>query len=53
MIPQLSVSGWGRILGTLIVVFAELLSNGLGVFLNVVHELITPLSPSEASVDIY
>lgn len=36
-----------------IAVFAELLSNGGGVFLNVVHELFAPLSPSEASVDIY
>lgn len=34
-------------------VFAELLSNGRGVFLNVVHELFAPLSLSEASVDIY
>lgn len=35
-----------------IVVCAELLSNGLGVFLDVVHELVAPLSSSEASVDI-
>lgn len=35
-----------------IVVCTELLSNGLGVFLDVVHELVAPLSSSEASVDI-